>query len=90
MWRLADLVDGFLSQLGLWGVFLHLHNVKGFDWNHKRVFRIYSELEQSLSTKHRKRLVREKPEELAVPDASISADLWIVCTSNWKMDAVND
>jgi len=38
-------------------------------WNHKRVYRIYRELELNLRIKPRKRLVREKPDELAVPEA---------------------
>ena len=47
--------------------FLYLRNVKGLLWNHKRVYRIYRELELNLRIKPRKRLKREKPEELAVP-----------------------
>ena len=35
--------------------------------NHKRVYRIYKELELNLRIKPRKRLSREKPEPLAVP-----------------------
>jgi putative transposase len=37
-----------------WGFglcFLHLRNVKGFPWNHKRVYRIYRELELNLRIK---------------------------------------
>jgi len=48
-----------------WGFglcYLYLRNVKGFKWNHKRVYRIYKELELNLRIKPRKRLVREKPE----------------------------
>lgn len=41
--------------------------MKGYLWNHKRVYRIYRELELNLRIKPRKRLKREKPEELAVP-----------------------
>jgi hypothetical protein len=36
---------------------------------HKRVYRIYRELELNLRIKPRKRIVREKPEPLAVPEA---------------------
>jgi len=55
-----------------WGFglcYLYLRNVKSFGWNHKRVYRIYRELELNLRIKPRKRLVREKPEPLAVPQA---------------------
>jgi len=48
-----------------WGFGLcykYLRNVKGFKWNHKRVYRIYKELELNLRIKPRKRLVREKPD----------------------------
>ncbi len=38
-------------------------------WNHKRVYRIYRALELSLRIKPRKRIVRERPEPLAVPEA---------------------
>ena len=44
-----------------WGFglcFLHLRNVKGFQWNHKRVYRIYRALELNLRIKPKKRLVR--------------------------------
>ena len=40
----------------------------GFKWNHKRVYRIYKELELNLQIKPRKRLVRYTPEALTVPD----------------------
>jgi putative transposase len=53
-----------------WGFglcYLYLRNVKGFSWNHKRVYRIYKALELNLRIKPKKRLVREKPEPLYVP-----------------------
>lgn len=55
-----------------WGFglsFLYLRNVKGFGWNHKRVYRIYRELELNLRIRPKKRMVREKPEALTVPAA---------------------
>ena len=54
-----------------WGFglcYLYLRNVRGFKWNHKRVYRIYKELELNLRIKPRKRLVRDKPEALTVPE----------------------
>jgi putative transposase len=67
-----------------WGFglcFLYLRNVKGFPWNHKRVYRIYRELELNLRIKPRKRIVREKPEPLAVPGA---------INQCWSMDFMHD
>lgn len=67
-----------------WGFglcFLHLRNVKGFGWNHKRVYRIYRELELNLRIKPKKRIVREKPQPLAVPDA---------VNQVWSMDFMHD
>jgi putative transposase len=42
--------------------------VKKFKWNHKRVYRIYRTLELNLRIKPRKRLKREKPDALSVPN----------------------
>ena len=67
-----------------WGFglcYLYLRNVKGFKWNHKRVYRIYKELELNLRIKPRKRLVREKPEALTVPQG---------INQVWSMDFMHD
>jgi putative transposase len=67
-----------------WGFslsYLYLRNVKNFRWNHKRVYRIYRELELNLRIKPRKRLIREKPEPLAVPQA---------INQVWSMDFTHD
>ena len=67
-----------------WGLglcYLYLRNVKGFKWNHKRVYRIYMELELNLRIKPRKRLVREKPEALTVPQG---------INQVWSMDFMHD
>lgn len=53
-----------------WGFglcFLYLRNVKGFRWNHKRVYRIYRALELNLRIKPRRRISRNKPDVLSVP-----------------------
>ena len=67
-----------------WGFglcFLYLRNVRGFKWNHKRVYRIYRELELNLRIRPRKRLERAKPEPLTVP-----ANPDVV----WSMDFMHD
>ncbi len=67
-----------------WGFdlcFLYLRNIKGHDWNHMRVYRIYRELELNLRIKPRKRLKREKPKVLAVPEAK---------NQIWSMDFMHD
>ena len=55
--------------------------MKNFSWNHKRVYRIYRELELNLRIKPRRRLVRDKPEQLAVPHA---------INEVWSMDFMHD
>ena len=70
--QIADLLVGLTEARKTWGFglcFLHLRNVKGHPWNHKRVYRIYCELELNLRIKPRKRLKRDKPDALAVPEA---------------------
>jgi len=67
-----------------WGFglcYLYLRNVKGFGWNHKRVYRIYRELELNLRIKPKKRLTRERPEPLAVPSG---------INDCWSMDFMHD
>ena len=67
-----------------WGFglcYLFLRNVKGYRWNHKRVYRIYKELELNLRIKPRKRLIREVPEALNVPEG---------INQTWSMDFMHD
>ncbi len=77
--RIANLLLGLTQVHRTWGFglcFLYLRNVKGHSWNHKRVYRIYRDLELNMRIKPRKRLNREKPEELAVPDAPNT--MWLI------------
>ena len=70
--RVADWLLPLTETNKRWGLglcFLHLCNVKGFCWNHKRVYRIYRELELNLRIKPRKRLKRDRPSPLDVPIA---------------------
>jgi putative transposase len=67
-----------------WGFglcYLFLRNLKGFKWNHKRVYRFYKEMELNLRIKPRKRLIREKPEALTVP---------LAINQVWSMDFMHD
>lgn len=67
-----------------WGFglcFLYLSNVKGVGWNHKRVYRIYCELELNLRIKPKKRLTREKQAPLLVPEE---------INQTWSMDFMHD
>lgn len=69
---IADRLLGLTRARKNWGFglcFLYLRNVQGHLWNHKRVYRIYRELELNLRIKPRRRLRREKPDELTVPKA---------------------
>ena len=83
--EIADLLVGLTgARRRNWGFglcFLYLRNIKGHRWNHKRVYRIYRELELNLRIKPRRRLQREKPDALAVPEA---------VNVSWSMDFMAD
>ena len=82
--EIADWLMRLTHQQRNWGFglcFLYLRNVKDFKWNHKRVYRIYRELELNLRIKPKKRLAREKPEALVVPEA---------INVSWSMDSMHD
>lgn len=67
-----------------WGFglcFLYLRNVRGHDWNHKRVYRIYRELALNLRIRPKRRVIREKPQALTVPAVSNAV---------WSMDFMHD
>lgn len=82
--QIADLLIGLTRANRNWGFglcFLYLRNVRGHGWNHKRVYRIYRELELNLRIKPRKRLMRDKPDALAVPG---------IPNKTWSMDFMAD
>jgi putative transposase len=81
---IADLLVRLTHNQRNWGFglcFLYFRNVKGYGWNHKRVYRIYCELELNMRIKPKKRIVREKPEPLAQPAA---------INQSWSMDFMHD
>jgi putative transposase len=55
--------------------------VKGYGWNHKRVYRIYRELELNLRIKPRRRIKRDYPGTLDVPKTKNQV---------WSMDFMSD
>lgn len=82
--QLADWLLKLTATHKRWGFglcFLYLRNVKGFGWNHKRVYRIYRELELNLRIKPRRRIKRNYPGELDVPKAPNQV---------WSMDFMSD
>ena len=82
--EIADWLERLTANKRNWGFglcFLYLRNVQGYGWNHKRVYRIYCELELNLRIKPKKRLKRDKPEPLAVPERP---------NDTWSMDFMAD
>ena len=81
---IADWLIRLTTAQRNWGFglcFLYLRNIKGFKWNHKRVYRIYRELELNLRIKPRKRLQRQRPEPLGT-----ATDI----NQIWSMDFMHD
>ena len=82
--EIADWLIRLTHNQKNWGFglcYFFLRNVKGFTWNHKRIYRIYRELELNLRIKPKKRIVRDKPEALSVPEA---------INESWSMDFMHD
>lgn len=82
--KIADWLLKLTAAHKRWGFglcFLYLRNVKGYSWNHKRVYRIYRALELNLRIKPKRRLKREYPGELSEPTAPNQV---------WSMDFMSD
>jgi putative transposase len=82
--EIADWLIRLTTAYRAWGFglcFLSLRNVKPLPWNHKRVYRVYRELELNLRITPRERLVRGTPEPLAVPTGK---------NDTWSMDFMHD
>ncbi len=81
---IADWLESLTKARKNWGFglcFLYLRNVKGYKWNHKRVYRIYCELQLNLRIKPRRRLNRERPDPLHSPSLP---------NQIWSMDFMSD
>jgi len=82
--QVADWLLRLTTANKRWGFglcYLYLRNVKGFGWNHKRIYRIYRELELNLRIKPRRRIKRDKPDALSVPLAPNQV---------WSIDFMSD
>ena len=82
--HIADWLLRLTTTHKRWGFglcFLYLRNVKGYGWNHKRVYRIYRELELNLRIKPKRRIKRDYPGDLDVPTAPNQV---------WSMDFMSD
>lgn len=82
--EIADWLVRLTHNQKNWGFglcYLYLRNVKKYPWNHKRVYRIYRQLELNLRIKPKKRLVRERPQPLSVP---------MNINECWSMDFMHD
>lgn len=82
--QIADWLLRLTTTNKRWGFglcFLYLRNVKDHGWNHKRVYRIYRELELNLRIKPKRRIKRDKPDALAVPTS---------INQVWSIDFMSD
>ncbi len=82
--QIADWRVRWIHHQRNWGFglcFLYLRNVQRLPGNHKRVYRIYRDLELNLRIKPQKRILREQPQPLAVPKTVHPV---------WSMDFMHD
>lgn len=66
---------------GFWMMYDHLRTVRGKKWNHKKVYRVYTEMKLNLRSKRRKRLPLRPRNCLVQP---------LVPNLNWSMDFMMD
>lgn len=77
--KLAELAD-IHSRWGFWMMHFHLRQLS-YSWNHKRVYRIYTEMKLNMRRKYRKRLPLRPQESLAQP---------LMPNLTWSMDFMHD
>ncbi len=76
---LEELVDKHPS-IGFWQSFYRLRR-KGFVWNHKKVYRVYTELKLNIRRRYRKRLPARVKQALFQP---------LAINQVWSIDFMND
>ena len=89
--QIADWLIKLTNEHKTWGFklcFLYLRNIKNYQWNHKRVYRIYKEHELNLRIKPNKRIKREQPEPLQYRQLRMNHGQWTLCMINSVMDVV--
>jgi len=67
-------------KYGFRKLFIKLRNL-GYEWNHKRVYRVYLKLELNMKRKGKQRLPNRYPQPLAVPASE---------NRSWSMDFMSD
>jgi len=90
--EIADCLIRLTTNQRNWGFglcFLYLGNVKGYGWNHKRMYRIYRALELNLRIKPKKRLVRGNTSHWPSLPQSTRSGRWTSCTTSSQMAAAS-
>jgi putative transposase len=81
--EIIDLLTALTDRHRRWGFPKCFNRMRklGYRWNHKRVYRVYNELNLNLRRKSKRRLPTRNPEPLAVPSS---------LGRSWSMDFMSD
>lgn len=80
---LRDLLSELATVHNRWGFWMMFHHLRGngYQWNHKKVYRVYTEMKLNLRRKHKKRLPSRIKEPLVQP---------LYPNMTWSMDFMHD